>query len=255
MLVDSTTLPRSKSMRHVKWSWEIIPIQENTLTRRRLLSLNSSQPILLTPSLKDWLYLWDGGPLPIGGCIRIGTASECRTSRISPTVWVTLSLWLPTNAHIDIYIPLCQRSNKTNNTYSWHNKPRKLYLNMPHLDEYNFSAPAELHSFSALVSANILFSVGPREEIRIYQKWSLMWPNDRVSAKWGLPIDILWLDSQLFDMDGTIIDSTNAIIKHWHQIGKEIGVDPEVILATSHGRRSIDVLEILEPKLANWECT
>jgi len=30
-------------------------------------------------------------------------------------------------------------------------------------------------------------------------------------------------------------------------------VDPDVILATSHGRRSIDVLEILEPSLANWE--
>lgn len=57
----------------------------------------------------------------------------------------------------------------------------------------------------------------------------------------------------LFDMDGTIIDSTDAIVKHWHEIGKEIGVDPEVILATSHGRRSIDVLEIYEPKLANWE--
>ncbi|KAE8870302.1 hypothetical protein PTNB29_00646 [Pyrenophora teres f. teres] len=57
----------------------------------------------------------------------------------------------------------------------------------------------------------------------------------------------------LFDMDGTIIDSTPAIIKHWQKIGKEIGVDPDVILATSHGRRSIDVLQIYEPKLANWE--
>ena len=40
---------------------------------------------------------------------------------------------------------------------------------------------------------------------------------------------------------------------HALRIGKEIGVDPEVILATSHGRRSIDVLAIYEPKLANWE--
>ncbi|KAK8196701.1 DL-glycerol-3-phosphatase [Zalaria obscura] len=79
--------------------------------------------------------------------------------------------------------------------------------NMPHHEQHNFTAPAEVHSFSAL----------------------------------------------LFDMDGTIIDSTNAIIKHWHQIGKEIGVDPNVILQTSHGRRTIDVLEILEPKLATWE--
>lgn len=37
-------------------------------------------------------------------------------------------------------------------------------------------------------------------------------------------------------------------------IGKEIGVDPLVILETSHGRRSIDTLKILAPEKANWEC-
>ncbi|KAG0649685.1 Glycerol-1-phosphate phosphohydrolase 1 [Hyphodiscus hymeniophilus] len=57
----------------------------------------------------------------------------------------------------------------------------------------------------------------------------------------------------LFDMDGTIIDSTNAVVKHWHTIGKELGVDPEVILQTSHGRRSIDVLKLISPEKANWE--
>lgn len=83
----------------------------------------------------------------------------------------------------------------------------------------------------------------------------------------------------LWDMDGTIIDSTPAIEKHWHtyvaarqpvpraqlasdrrpanmlcRIGNEIGVDPETILKTSHGRRSIDTLKILAPERANWEC-
>ncbi|OTB05511.1 hypothetical protein M426DRAFT_10554 [Hypoxylon sp. CI-4A] len=57
----------------------------------------------------------------------------------------------------------------------------------------------------------------------------------------------------LFDMDGTIIDSTAAVVKHWHTVGKEIGVDPEVILQTSHGRRSIDMLKVLSPEKANWE--
>ncbi|KAF2842429.1 glycerol-3-phosphate phosphatase-like protein [Patellaria atrata CBS 101060] len=57
----------------------------------------------------------------------------------------------------------------------------------------------------------------------------------------------------LFDMDGTIIDSTNAIIKYWSRIGNQIGIDPDVILATSHGRRSIDVLGLHDPKLANWD--
>jgi len=57
----------------------------------------------------------------------------------------------------------------------------------------------------------------------------------------------------LFDMDGTIIDSTSAVEKHWHTIGEELGVDPKVILATSHGRRSIDVLKLISPEKANWE--
>ncbi|KAF8865483.1 glycerol-3-phosphate phosphatase-like protein [Acephala macrosclerotiorum] len=58
----------------------------------------------------------------------------------------------------------------------------------------------------------------------------------------------------LFDMDGTIIDSTDAVVKHWHLIGKEIGVDPNVILETSHGRRSIDTLKALgQDHLANWD--
>jgi len=54
-------------------------------------------------------------------------------------------------------------------------------------------------------------------------------------------------------MDGTIIDSTDAVVKHWHKIGEELGVDPNVILQTSHGRRSIDVLKLLDPKKANWD--
>ncbi|KAK6212917.1 haloacid dehalogenase-like hydrolase [Colletotrichum tabaci] len=62
-------------------------------------------------------------------------------------------------------------------------------------------------------------------------------------------------DGFLFDMDGTIIDSTEAVVKHWHTVGNEIGVAPDVILETSHGRRSIDILKILAPEKANWEYT
>lgn len=55
---------------------------------------------------------------------------------------------------------------------------------MPHHEDNNFSAPAEVVDFSAL----------------------------------------------LFDMDGTIIDSTPAIEKYWHETGKEIGVDGDGML-------------------------
>lgn len=57
----------------------------------------------------------------------------------------------------------------------------------------------------------------------------------------------------LFDMDGTLIDSTNAIIAHWTRFGQEHGLDPLLILATSHGRRSIDVMKIYTPEKATWE--
>lgn len=57
----------------------------------------------------------------------------------------------------------------------------------------------------------------------------------------------------LFDMDGTIIDSTEAIVKYWKELGKEIGVDGDYILETSHGRRSVDVLAIHAPHLANFD--
>ncbi|PYH38802.1 2-deoxyglucose-6-phosphate phosphatase [Aspergillus neoniger CBS 115656] len=57
----------------------------------------------------------------------------------------------------------------------------------------------------------------------------------------------------LLDFDGTIIDSTEAIVENWKRIGNELGIDHEEILRTSHGRRSIDVLQQLDPTKANWE--
>ncbi|KAG9232905.1 glycerol-3-phosphate phosphatase-like protein [Amylocarpus encephaloides] len=74
-----------------------------------------------------------------------------------------------------------------------------------------------------------------------------------ISASYSLPPRKVTFAGLLFDMDGTIIDSTTAVEKHWHTIGNELGVDPNVILQTSHGRRSMDVLKILSPEKANWE--
>ncbi|KAK3362122.1 HAD-like domain-containing protein [Lasiosphaeria ovina] len=73
------------------------------------------------------------------------------------------------------------------------------------------------------------------------------------AAAFDAPPESVGFDGFLFDMDGTIIDSTAAVVKHWETVGQEIGVSPEVILQTSHGRRSIDILRILAPEKANWE--
>ncbi|KAI8653443.1 hypothetical protein NCS55_01330600 [Fusarium keratoplasticum] len=57
----------------------------------------------------------------------------------------------------------------------------------------------------------------------------------------------------LVDLDGTLIDSTEAAVKHWADVGKKINVDPTVILEMSHGRRSLDVLQVVAPDFATWD--
>ncbi len=73
------------------------------------------------------------------------------------------------------------------------------------------------------------------------------------SNNFSAPSEAHNFSALLFDMDGTIIDSTPAIVKYWKALGKQIGVDGDYILETSHGRRSVDVLAIHAPHLANWE--
>lgn len=68
------------------------------------------------------------------------------------------------------------------------------------------------------------------------------------------PTETISVAGLLFDFDGTIIDSTAAIVKHWHILAEEMGVDPNVILESSHGRRSIDTLREYDPSRANWDC-
>ncbi|RAK93506.1 glycerol-3-phosphate phosphatase [Aspergillus costaricaensis CBS 115574] len=75
----------------------------------------------------------------------------------------------------------------------------------------------------------------------------------RPSGSFSAPPQVHTFDGLLSDFDGTIVDSTDAIVKHWHKIGAELGVDPKTILATSHGRRSIDTIQLYDPKKANWE--
>ncbi|KAL4809602.1 HAD-like domain-containing protein [Aspergillus unguis] len=73
------------------------------------------------------------------------------------------------------------------------------------------------------------------------------------TGSFSAPPQLLTFDGLLSDFDGTIVDSTDAIVKHWHKIAGELGVDPNTILATSHGRRSIDTLKLYDPSKANWE--
>ncbi|KAJ5664601.1 hypothetical protein N7462_011414 [Penicillium macrosclerotiorum] len=78
--------------------------------------------------------------------------------------------------------------------------------------------------------------------------------SSATTGTFSAPAQVHTFDGVLSDFDGTIVDSTAAIVKHWHQIGDELGVDPKTILATSHGRRSIDVMQLYDKSKANWDC-
>lgn len=79
-------------------------------------------------------------------------------------------------------------------------------------------------------------------------------PADNASLDFSGPSSQIQVHGILFDMDGTLIDSTPAIVKHWTELGKKLGVDPQEILHSSHGRRSVDTIALYNKDLANWDC-
>ncbi|KAA9394632.1 HAD family hydrolase [Kocuria coralli] len=56
------------------------------------------------------------------------------------------------------------------------------------------------------------------------------------------------VDAILFDIDGTLIDSTPAVNRSWTTWAKSRGFDADAVLAVCHGRRSTDTLSDLLPE-------
>lgn len=53
----------------------------------------------------------------------------------------------------------------------------------------------------------------------------------------------------LFDMDGTLVDSTAVVEATWTRFGHARGIDPAEILAFSHGRQAISTIQRFLPDL------
>lgn len=53
----------------------------------------------------------------------------------------------------------------------------------------------------------------------------------------------------LFDMDGTLVDSTACVEKVWREWAVSRGVDPTAVLAVAHGRQNPEVLRLVAPQL------
>jgi len=52
----------------------------------------------------------------------------------------------------------------------------------------------------------------------------------------------------LFDMDGTLVDSTAVVEALWYRFCREHDVDPHVLLAFAHGRPTRQTLERFLPR-------
>jgi len=53
----------------------------------------------------------------------------------------------------------------------------------------------------------------------------------------------------LFDLDGVLVDSTRSVDRQWRKWAAANGVDPEQVMEIAHGRRTIEVIQILAPHI------
>jgi sugar-phosphatase len=63
----------------------------------------------------------------------------------------------------------------------------------------------------------------------------------------------LTCDAILFDMDGTLVDSTECVERQWRLWAERHGLELEPILAVSHGRTTLETIRLVAPHLATAE--
>lgn len=60
-------------------------------------------------------------------------------------------------------------------------------------------------------------------------------------------------EAMLFDMDGTILDSSLPVQRQWRQWAESVGVPWDEVAAVMHGRRAIETMQIVAPHLPQPE--
>ena len=53
----------------------------------------------------------------------------------------------------------------------------------------------------------------------------------------------------LFDLDGVLADSTPSVTRAWSAWARRVGLDPDELLPTVHGRRAVETIRRVRPEL------
>ncbi|CAI7616557.1 unnamed protein product [Penicillium pancosmium] len=110
----------------------------------------------------------------------------------------------------------------------------------------SFSAPAQNFTFDGILSDFDGTIVDSTAGMSVLNYSGQLWVHEVRSAADYIP------SNQPLSSTGT---KQYRLTRSSRRIAAELGVDPEVILATSHGRRSIDTMALYDESKANWECT
>ncbi|KAH8106689.1 HAD-like protein [Phellopilus nigrolimitatus] len=68
-----------------------------------------------------------------------------------------------------------------------------------------------------------------------------------------MPSTTFRADAVLFDMDGTLTDSIAAVEAAWGAVAVDLGLDPETVIAATHGKRAVDNLAFYRPEIKPHE--
>ncbi|KZP11967.1 HAD-like protein [Athelia psychrophila] len=66
-------------------------------------------------------------------------------------------------------------------------------------------------------------------------------------------VETTYAEAALFDMDGTLTDSIAAVEAAWGKVAKDLGMDPELVIAATHGKRGCDNLAQFKPHIQAHE--
>jgi|SRR5579859_4729835 len=61
----------------------------------------------------------------------------------------------------------------------------------------------------------------------------------------------LYCDAVLLDMDGTLVDSTDCVVRHWRIWAERHQLDIDRVLEFAHGRPTLETMKLVAPHLAS----